>query len=374
MGIFVCCYAGHTSSRLECLFSAMYNLCTEESAPSLICLWRDFLSEILYCTALGQPSRQIFSLEHVGRGVRTLSDCRYAPMPRVISLLSTHGQTLATKEMERGTGSLTGTGTLAVSHASSKREVVITTSRRSSRDDPNVRVSGGGSSMGGSSRGGGYTDDNNGRSPRVNDDEQRSRTSRGGGGRTVERTGSGGGGGGGGTSSRAKRGRSVDSDRGGGGDVGGYAEDYFEEGDPSQAFDSKRMRPADAMQMPVEEGPSRSSVDAGWSRGYGDDAARPRSYGGGGGGGGGSRMQMSQRDMHKDRSPMYDGHGRGGGSGGGVMEGGGYHDDDARGSSRKGGRHDRDRSSNRSEEDGDGGRKDKKKSKKSRSSKDKRRN
>lgn len=280
-----------------------------------------------------------------------------------------------------------GTGTLAVpaprssrdAHAPPAREVITTSTRRGSREE--VVRSGGGGGVGGggtgSSRGGGYPEDGgSGRGGRVEDDRPS---------RVGSRSGM----------SRGKRGRSVDSDRGsgGGGHGMGFDGDY-EEGDPSQAFDSKRMRQPDvmpaSMPLPMEEGPVRPSIDS-WSRGYAgqgveDGGRSSRGYGSGGGVGG--RMQISMREMHMER-PSYDTHGRGGGrahhmDGGGMDGGGNYRDsrglgmsdDDVDSRGGKKGRHDTGRSStSRGGEDLDGGgRKDKKKSKKSRSSKDKRKN
>ena len=174
------------------------------------------------------------------------------------------------------------------------------------------------------------------------------------------------------------------------------------EGDPSEAFDSKRMRHPDhqGMMMEHDVGPLRPPGD-GWGRGY---------IGGGGGGGGGDvryrdeaggrhgvsagagRMQMPSRDAHMDHRPPYDAQwGRSGppamaidGLGGGVrggMEKSSHREghgrdqqqpvDDSR-AMREGKkpRGDRQRSSNSNTRDEEGGgRKEKKKSGKSKKKK-----
>lgn len=277
----------------------------------------------------------------------------------------------------------------------SEQDMVGNRDRRGSREE-SMRISGGGGGGGRSNEwegtiSGGYTED--GRGGRLEDDGRSVglRGARGGdvggsadprrGNRMVER-------GGGGGMARGKRGRSVDSERG-----ADASYDMEDEGDPSQAFDSKRMRQQD-LSMAVEEGPARPSA----SRGYGtsdDVSGRWREDGGRRGSGGGGRAQMALRDQHVDRTP-YDNRGLGsigGGPRGGRqsmvhMDGGGgfmdqvYRDprgsvlsdeDDIRGSKKV--RHDRDRSSSsRARDDGDGGRKEKKKSSRKKSSKDKRKN
>lgn len=229
------------------------------------------------------------------------------------------------------------------------------------------------------------------------------------------------------TARGSKRGRSVDSDRGGGREAerGFDAAEGGGDGDPSKAFDSKRMRQPDPAVMEPEGGgvgPSRSSVE-GWGRGYSGggvprdreregpaapsdgssgryrDEANPRH--GGGSGGGRMPMPMPSREVHMDR-PTYEARGggragrSGGGGGGGLDVGaigedqdrsGGHRDREARGgrehppdddarsrSSRDGGkktRSDRQRSGSSRGEDGGGGgsRKEKKKSSKSKKKK-----
>lgn len=202
-----------------------------------------------------------------------------------------------------------------------------------------------------------------------------------------------------------KRGRSIDSDHraGGGGDVGMSEGGVGGEGDPSQAFDSKRMRqPEQTTTEPEAGGLSRPSPVDGWGGrgGYGSAA------GGDGGssnssggryreeivgnkyGGGRLPMPMDPREMQHTERPSYDGRGSrsgrqgvamdavgvsgdrgGGGGGGGHRKSRGGRDppeEDARVSRGDGGkksRNGRERSSNTSRDEDGGGRKDKKKSK-----------
>lgn len=247
----------------------------------------------------------------------------------------------------------------------------------------------------------------------------------GGGLRAAESSRSGGGGGGGGGTSRgSKRGRSADPDRGGGREAR-FDADGGGDGDPSQAFDSKRMRQPDPAMLELEGrrvAPPRSSVE-GWGRGYGGGGGVPRerereregpaapddgSSGryrdeaifrhDGAGGGSGMPVRMPPREVHMDRlSHEARGGGRAGRSAGGLDAGGegqdrdrsgGHHgargdrehphDDDARSrSSREGkkSRSDRQRSGGSRGEDGGGvgggssSRKEKKKSSKSKKKK-----
>lgn len=239
--------------------------------------------------------------------------------------------------------------------------------RRDSRED--LRSSSGISSSGISSSGG-YADE--ARGGRL--DDGRAGLQRG--GRMVD---SARGGASGSTTRGSKRGRSVDSDRGGGGGGGGGGEVGFDrgggEGDPSQAFDSKRMRQPDQVMGEAEGGSSRNSVEA-WGRGYGGGGGVRDSPAGGGDAGTGryreGRMQMPTREV-------YDGRGSRGSSGLSSAEQGGHRDsrgreqsdDDMRApreGSKKSSRNERQRSSNSREGEG-GGRKDKKKSSKSKKKK-----
>lgn len=338
--------------------------------------------------------------------------------PRVPCCVSV--QAIASKDMERqasrhdssGEFNRGGTGTLAVrqphrdvreanvSHTNSAsrmaeghmslsdQEITGGRDRRGTRE--NVPRGGSGGSGG---SGGGYTDEVDVRGGGLRGGER--------GTRIAERVG-------GAAMARGKRGRSADADRGGMAMADNMGFEGDEDGDPSQAFDSKRMRQPDMPVLP-DEGSSRLSAARGYSPSHEvgrwrDDVGRR--------GGGGGRMQMPSRDVHIDRSAPYDGRvggGVGGGRDGGAARGSGrqqsgmhmnsggggsgfaehgYRGDsrglphmsedmDERGSrDSKRGRHERDRASNsRARDDGDGaGRKEKKKSSKSKRSKDKRKN
>ena len=339
----------------------------------------------------------------------------HAPLPRVNSNTSNTSNTTTT----------TNSGRTAIDRAA-----MSNSSRRDSRERGNNDIGGGNGGGGGH-----YASETRGGRPE--EDHRGGNVGGGGGGLRFEGparagtqrgsvsgsggaggSGGGGGGGSGGRSARgsesirgagmsrgSKRGRSEDSDRGGGGgDMGferGGGGGGFE-GDPSEAFDSKRMRHPDhqGMMMEHDVGPLRPPGD-GWGRGY---------IGGGGGGGGGDvryrdeaggrhgvsagagRMQMPSRDAHMDHRPPYDAQwGRSGppamaidGLGGGVrggMEKSSHREghgrdqqqpvDDSR-AMREGKkpRGDRQRSSNSNTRDEEGGgRKEKKKSGKSKKKK-----
>ncbi|CAM9993306.1 unnamed protein product, partial [Ectocarpus fasciculatus] len=112
----------------------------------------------------------------------------------------------------------------------------------------------------------------------------------------------------------------------------GYDGPGSAEGDPSQAFDSKRMRQPDQTMMPQPEGGGgrrgsvKSPVDR-WGRGHGggggggpwerEGPAAPSDANSGRyhddlrhGGGGGGRMQMPSHEM-PDRPAAYEARGRG---------------------------------------------------------------
>ena len=206
---------------------------------------------------------------------------------------------------------------------------------RSWRSDPVDLPPRGGNSSGGGGGGGGERVDRGDRGDTWRDtrmamampDSARGGGDRVGGGMGGDRSG--------GMGRGSKRGRSVDSDRGVGEQV--YEDEGQERdrggevlgGDPSQAFDSTRMRQTN---QPLPE-PARPPVD-GWGRGY-DGGSRESPLGGSDGVGGryrggavmeprrvGGRVPLSPREASGSGS-VYDGRGgRGGGRQVMTVEGG----------------------------------------------------